>query len=268
MEICSNRKNGNRIKAVLFDFDGTFSTLRCGWEGVMRKLMLNVLSNGKDDAELEKTVDEYIDYSTGIQTVKQMKWLVKQSLERTGKAKDMWDYKADYNAMLMEMLADKKKALEEGTAKPEEFLVAGSEKLLQSLKDAGIKIFVASGTDHADVVKEAKLLGIDTYFDELCGAPERCEDCSKEKVMAELLENCGYSGEELCVAGDGKVEIALGNKAGALTIGVASDEKNLHGVNAKKRERLIQAGADVIIGDYLELDKILSLMERKNYEVQ
>lgn len=197
-----------------------------------------------------------------------MKWLVQQSLERTGKAKDMWDYKADYNDMLMEMLADKKKSLEEGTAKPEEFLVAGSENLLKSLKEAGIKIFVASGTDHADVVKEAKLLGIDKYFDELCGAPERCEDCSKEKVMSELLEKCGYSGDELCVAGDGKVEIALGNNAGALTVGVASDEQKLCGVNAKKRERLIKAGADVIIGDYLELDKIMSLMEGKDNKVQ
>lgn len=268
MEFYSNRIIGHKIRAVLFDFDGTFSTLRCGWEDVMRKLMLNVLTTGKDDAELEKTVNAYIDYSTGIQTVKQMKWLMQQSLERTGKAKDMWDYKADYNAMLMEMLADKKRGLEDGIRKPEEFLVAGSEKLLQNLKNAGIKIFVASGTDHADVVKEAKLLGIEQYFDELCGAPERCEDCSKEKVMTELLQNCGYSGEELCVAGDGKVEIALGNKVGALTIGVASDENNLHGVNAKKRERLIHAGADVIIGDYLELDKIMSLMEGKIYEVQ
>ena len=133
MEFCSNRVIGHKIRAVLFDFDGTFSTLRCGWEDVMRKLMLNVLTTGKDDTELEKTVNAYIDYSTGIQTVKQMKWLMQQSLERTGKAKDMWDYKADYNAMLMDMLADKKRGLEDGIRKPEEFLVAGSEKLLQNL---------------------------------------------------------------------------------------------------------------------------------------
>lgn len=268
MEICKSIQNQKKIKAVLFDFDGTFSTLRCGWEKVMKKLMLQVLSDGKDDAQLEKTIDEYIDYSTGIQTIKQMKWLARQSLERNGKAKDIWDYKADYNAMLMGMLADKKKAVAKGEIKPEEFLVAGTEKLLQGLKNSGIKIFVASGTDHADVVDEARLLGIDKYFDELFGAPERCEECSKEKVMSEILKKCGYSGDELCVAGDGKVEIALGNGAGALTIGVASDEEKLCGVNKKKRERLIKAGADIIIGDYLEFDKIMQLMEGKFNDVQ
>ena len=36
-----------KIKAAIFDFDGTFSTLRCGWEKVMRKLMLELISGGK-----------------------------------------------------------------------------------------------------------------------------------------------------------------------------------------------------------------------------
>ena len=29
-----------KIKAAIFDFDGTCSTLRCGWERVMEPLML------------------------------------------------------------------------------------------------------------------------------------------------------------------------------------------------------------------------------------
>ena len=28
------------VKAVVCDFDGTFSTLRCGWEAVMKRMML------------------------------------------------------------------------------------------------------------------------------------------------------------------------------------------------------------------------------------
>ena len=35
-----------KVKAAIFDFDGTFSTLRCGWEKVMRKLMLELISGG------------------------------------------------------------------------------------------------------------------------------------------------------------------------------------------------------------------------------
>ena len=30
----------NAIKAVVCDFDGTFSTLRCGWEAVMKRMMM------------------------------------------------------------------------------------------------------------------------------------------------------------------------------------------------------------------------------------
>ena len=48
-------------------------------------------------------------------------------------------------------------------------------------------------------------------------------DCSKE-VLRMRMEDKGLKGDELIVIGDGKVEIALGVEAGALTIGVATDE--------------------------------------------
>ena len=32
------------VKAVLFDFDGTISTLRYGWEAVMRQMMLELIA--------------------------------------------------------------------------------------------------------------------------------------------------------------------------------------------------------------------------------
>ena len=60
--------------------------------------------------------------------------------------------------------------------------------------------------------------------------------------------------------GDGKVEIRLGHEAGARTIGLASDEEHLCGVNPVKRERLIKAGADVICGDFGELDGIMEFL--------
>lgn len=38
------------IKAAVFDFDGTISTLRCGWEEVMEPLMLECISGEKKRA--------------------------------------------------------------------------------------------------------------------------------------------------------------------------------------------------------------------------
>ena len=63
----------NPVRAVLFDFDGTISTLRCGWESVMKPLMLEMISGGAWDDALEREVDDYINESAGIQTIHQMK---------------------------------------------------------------------------------------------------------------------------------------------------------------------------------------------------
>jgi 4-hydroxy-tetrahydrodipicolinate synthase len=49
------------------------------------------------------------------------------------------------------------------------------------------------------------------------------------------------------VAGDGKVEIAVGKENGARTLGVASDEAALSGVNETKLRRLEKAGADALL---------------------
>ena len=36
MEYLTNERPAGSVRAVLFDFDGTISTLRCGWEEVMQ----------------------------------------------------------------------------------------------------------------------------------------------------------------------------------------------------------------------------------------
>ena len=61
------------------------------------------------------------------------------------------------------------------------------------------------------------------------------------------------------------MEIALGRDAGAYTLGVATDEEVLHGINPTKKKRLITAGADVVTGDFTEYNHILSWL---GYEPQ
>ena len=56
------------------------------------------------------------------------------------------------------------------------------------------------------------------------------------------------------------MEIALGVELGALTLGVAADEIKRHGLNPAKRNRLIKAGAHVIIEDFLPYREILSIL--------
>lgn len=244
------------IKAVLFDFDGTISTLRCGWEEVMEPLMAEVL--GGD--ETLPLVRAYIDESTGIQTIFQMKWLAEQARARGLDALDPWAYKDIYNRRLMVRVEEKLLALERGQASPEDFLMAGAADFLRALKEKGVRVYGASGTDHPDVLREARALGVYGFFDDLCGAPLREESCSKEKVLGELIGKHGLSGGRVCVIGDGKVEIRLGKAAGALAIGLASDERARRGVNPVKKARLVKAGADAILGDFLDQAELLELL--------
>ncbi len=251
-----------RIRAAVFDFDGTISTLRCGWEQVMGPMMLEYLSPDKSPSPaLIEKVNKYIDESTGIQTVYQMQWLSEQTDGLTGIRRDAWFYKDEYNRRLMLNVDKKKQALESGNEKPEKYLVGGSVKLLESLKERGISLYLASGTDHKDVLKESELLGVKDYFTEILGAPERIATCSKEAVLRDLFNEKNFAGEELLVIGDGKVEITLAKHYGAFALGAATNEENGLGINPVKRERLIKAGADAVTGDFTDKDTILKWID-------
>lgn len=244
-----------KITTVVMDFDGTLSTLRCGWETVMAPLMLEYL--GSDDAAVRK-VARYIDESTGIQTIEQMKWLCQEALALNPDAPaDPWFYKKEYNDRLMQSVARKR---EDAKTHPEDYQIAGSRAFLQALKERGLCLLAASGTDQEDVRKEAEALGLAGYFDEIAGALPHSENCSKEATLKRLLAESG-SGDGILVIGDGPVEIRLGREAGALTLGIASNETDRHGLNDAKIRRLTNAGAHAITDCFENLNEILTWME-------
>ena len=68
--------NLGSVRHALFDFDGTISVLRQGWEPVMEAEMLEALCGEKTPSqELIAEVRDYIDLSTGKLTILQMQWL-------------------------------------------------------------------------------------------------------------------------------------------------------------------------------------------------
>jgi phosphoglycolate phosphatase-like HAD superfamily hydrolase len=250
-----------RLRAALFDFDGTISTLRQGWEAVMEPLMLEMIAGATPvDDHLVREVREYIDQSTGILTIHQMRWLaesVRRHGRNTGASDDPWWYKAEYNRRLMAGVGKRRQSILQGDRQPADLMIPGSEAFLQALQAHGVALYVASGTDHPDVSAEVALLGLQRYFQLVAGAPPHEANCSKEMVLRRLMQENRLQGPEVLVVGDGKVEIALGRDAGAITLGVASDEERRQGVNPGKRSRLILAGAEAIVGDFRELDALL-----------
>ena len=73
-----------------------------------------------------------------------------------------------------------------------------------------------------------------------------------------ILSEHGLRGAELLGFGDGFVEIEEVKGVGGVAVAVASDEVNRRGVNAWKRDRLVRAGADVVIPEYRRHQKLLT----------
>lgn len=259
MEILRDRSGEAAIAAAVFDFDGTLSTLRTGWGGVMEPLMLEVIAGGEAPGPaLRETVRAYIAESAGVQTAYQMQWLKERADEagHGGPEKDLWHYKDLYNERLLAMVAQRANAVAKGAVPGDAYLLPGSLAFLTALRDRGVALYIASGTDDADLHREMALLGVAPLVAEAKGAPPRAMHCSKETIIDDLLKDLPR--ERLAVIGDGKVEIALGHAAGARTIGLATEDPAGLPINPEKRARLIAAGADAIVGDFEEKDALLS----------
>ena len=255
------KANLGSVRHVLFDFDGTLSVLRQGWEPVMEAVMLEVICAGKTPSqELIAEVREYIDLSTGKLTILQMQWLA-DKVRSFGREKNPLSaaaYKNIYLRELMVSVSVRLEALENGTASAEDYLILGSHEFIRGLAEKGITLYIASGSDHADVMREANALGISNYFQGgIYGALDAGESNGKERVIERILDDHHLAGINLLVVGDGPVEIIEGRQRGSVSLGVASDEVVRYGWNEHKMERLTRAGADLLVADFVHSSELI-----------
>jgi hypothetical protein len=124
-----------------------------------------------------------------------------------------------------------------------------------------VTLYLASGTDHADVVAESQALGYaDLFNGGIYGATGDIDNCSKKMVLDRILAENDLSGPELAVFGDGPVELRECRKRDGIAIGVASDEIRRHGLNPQKRARLVKAGAHLIVPDFSQASELLGIL--------
>ncbi len=256
------------VRHALFDFDGTLSTIRQGWEGIMRPLMVEMICEGAEvspeqRAEIEAEVAEYVDRSTGILTIRQMEWLA-EAVRRYGLSKhprSAREYKAIYNERLLQPVRERLARLARGEATPDDLMIAGARRFLEGLIERGVTLYLASGTDHVYVLEEASALGLAPLFQGgIYGALDETEAHDKARIIQRILEEHALRGAELLVVGDGPVEIREAKARGALAVGVASDEVRRQGWNERKKQRLTHAGADLLIPDFRQADRLLRLL--------
>lgn len=242
-----------QIQFAIFDFDGTISLIREGWQDIMIPMMVNILLETpfhENQENIQQTVRKFVTDMTGKQTIYQMIRLAEEVKKRGGNPEEPLEYKAQYHELLMNRIHDRLRGLRQKQIKPHEMTVPGSIRALEIITQAGITCFLASGTDENYVLDEASLLEITPFFQGIYGARDDYRSYSKRMVIQKIIKDNHLQGPELISFGDGYVEIEDTKSVGGIAIGLATDEKGQTGIDLWKRDRLIASGADVIMPDF------------------
>ncbi len=256
------------ISHVLFDFDGTLSLIRQGWPEVMVPMFVEALPRlpGEADAEVERVVLDDIMRLNGKQTIYQMMQLAARIEERGGVPREPLWYKHEYLRRLDAHIGARTEGLVRGDLPPDSLLVHGARPFLEHLRERGLHLYLASGTDEFAVRREAELLDVARYFGpNIHGALDDYKSFSKKMVIDRILREHGITGRRLVSFGDGYVEIENTKGVGGLAVAVASDEANNGSgrVDEWKRERLLGVGADAVIPDFRDAVAFIDYLRGK-----
>ena len=264
MEIVNPHPPRGPFQAAIFDFDGTLSLLRRNWQEVMIPMMVEILAaTGTTESrdELHVHVEDFVMRLNGKQTIYQMMQLAEEVAKRGGSPREPIAYKHQYHDLLWQQVGSRVESVRSGRVSAEELTVPGSSELLRQLHASGLKMYLASGTDLKYVQDELGVLGLAKWFGpHVYGALDDYKKFSKAMIIEQMIRDSGVAGNQIVGFGDGYVEIEEVKKVGGLAIGVASNEESREGVNDWKRNRLIKAGADIIVGDYRQIEELLGII--------
>jgi phosphoglycolate phosphatase-like HAD superfamily hydrolase len=252
--------SAKKARIGIFDFDGTVSLIRSGWMDVMAPMMVEMLldlKTGESEDELRRVVEDFIWRLTGKQTVYQMIELAEQIRKRGGQPLDPLVYKKMFLDRLNDRIRYRLEELRAGQVSPEKYLVPGTRELVEALRERGLVLYLASGTDQQYMREEARLLDMDRYFDGVYGALDDYQSFSKKLLIQRLLAAPGVRGEEFLGFGDGYVEIENIKEVGGVAVGVATAEPECRVVDEWKRQRLAGVGADFIVPNFLCREELM-----------
>jgi phosphoglycolate phosphatase-like HAD superfamily hydrolase len=246
--------SAKNARICIFDFDGTVSLIRSGWMDVMVPMMVEILlelKTGESEQDLRGVVEDFIWRLTGEQTIYQMIEFAGQIRRRGGDPLAPLVYKKIYLDRLHRRIHHRLEKLRAGKVSPDKYLVPGTRELIEALRDRGLALYLASGTDEEYMREEARLLDMERYFDGVYGALDDYKSFSKKVLIHRLLAAPGVRGEEFLGFGDGYVEIENIKEVGGVAVGVATAEPECRVVDEWKRKRLAGVGADFIVPNFL-----------------
>ena len=142
-------------------------------------------------------VREYIERTTGIQTIAQMHGLVDLVREfgfvPEGQILSAAEYKTIFNEELIGLVNFRLAKLNTGELDINDFTLKGAVPFLRALQRAGVRLYLASGTDDSDVKREAECLGYADVFDGgIYGSIVKLQRMPKRSLLnASLMRSTG-----------------------------------------------------------------------------
>src|SRR5438105_4924173 len=192
--------SARNARVVLFDFDGTLSLIRSGWMDVMVPMMVEILADlktGETEQQLRAVIEEFVWRLTGKETIYQKIALAEAIEARGGQPLEALAYKKMYLGRLWQKIENRVESLRKGQANPEDYLVPGSRALLEQLRERGLKMYLASGTDEIYMREEARLLGVTEYFEGgVYGALDDYKSFSKAILIQRILSSAEFQGHQ------------------------------------------------------------------------
>ncbi len=215
-----------KIKAVIFDFDGTLAVLNIDFDAMREKVFEMIRDFGvKEDAIQERYLLEIID------EVYRILW------EKSPLSAERFYKEAHRILHEVEM-----KAAGEGR------LLPGTEKALKYLREEGIKVGII--TRNCEEAVRKVFPNIDRFCDVFISRNSVKKVKPHPDHLSSAMKALHVSGEEVVMIGDHTIDIQAGKRVGMKTIGVLTGRT--------KKEEFEKAGADHILR---EAQEICSLLE-------
>lgn len=127
-------------------------------------------------------------------------------------------------------------------------LYPGVYKTLQTLKEQGLTLTIASSRSHASLDQYVRELGLSSIISLVLGADDVKEGKPQPEAIFKTLEKFGFSADQALMVGDSIFDIRMGINAGTRTCGVSYGNGT--------RESL--SPADRIIDDFREIINLIN----------
>ena len=214
------------IKLIIFDFDGTLADTHELIVKTNQEAMKAMNYPVRDEEAIRKTIG--LPLEAGIRTL---------FPELTDEVIPAWCamYRKVFDVLKTQIVP---------------ILFPEVKETLEWLHGKGYVLTVASSRHSSSLNAFLRDMGIAECFQYVLGADNVAKAKPDPEPVLQTLRDLGYKADEALVVGDMPVDILMGARAGAGTVGVTYGNSN--------RPELTKAGADYVLDHFSELKSVLN----------